>query len=577
MSGNSRAGPPGRNVGGIRIPAALGAGILSLLGFALSPVTGTGGVKAQAVTASVSICVNPTPPIGTKCLPTPPPTPLPSAPRPVLPAPGVVLPGTINNPIGVGAGSLPNPTSSGPITEGQAGMAIFNMRAMPMMSSSDLAKLREGFPDPTVLSPLFMMLADPISNQPPDLAHFQPQPLTTNPQHRAATSGRPLLAQWQDQLLGLLILGLIILMAFRLRARPGAGEPHARRVVVLLPVGLAALIAGTLFAYHAQPLGAFSQSAPGARGEPVNPPADHQGRRGMAVATNDPWRHLLRVESSLSAEHTQLTELEITTKRLVLAASHQDELNREPWSAKRTQQVSGLVAQHLAVQKDYDANLRAEYDIYQQAAQNPAVRAALLAQAHRMGDGVTAIVAHNLSLVAVQAQQDALVNSSNANVSVTAIQPSALAGTRRFVPPATGMLTQAFGPTEFALEPPMEYRGTFYPHFHTGLDIAALQGTPIQATADGVVALVARMTDEHGKPVGYGNFVTILHRDGYLTLYAHLQSADVKVGQLVQQGQVIGDMGSTGWSTGPHLHFEIRQNGQLLDPLINLQSPSAAG
>lgn len=117
----------------------------------------------------------------------------------------------------------------------------------------------------------------------------------------------------------------------------------------------------------------------------------------------------------------------------------------------------------------------------------------------------------------------------------------------------------------------MEYDGIFYPHFHTGIDIAAAEGTPVHAAADGVVALVARMTDGHGHLVGYGNFITILHRDGYLTLYAHLDSVAVKVGQVVHQGQAIGAVGSTGWSTGPHLHFEIRRQDQVTNPLPYLQ------
>ena len=66
---------------------------------------------------------------------------------------------------------------------------------------------------------------------------------------------------------------------------------------------------------------------------------------------------------------------------------------------------------------------------------------------------------------------------------------------------------------------------------------------------------------------GYGNYVIISHDGTYSTLYGHLSSAAVSVGQYVEQGQVIGYIGSTGWSTGAHLHFEVRVNGVANDPL----------
>ena len=95
---------------------------------------------------------------------------------------------------------------------------------------------------------------------------------------------------------------------------------------------------------------------------------------------------------------------------------------------------------------------------------------------------------------------------------------------------------------------------------HAGLDYAAPQGTPILATADGVVV-------EAGQRSGYGNAVQIRHEFGLETVYAHLNQIRVEVGQHVQRGERIGDMGSTGRSTGSHLHYEIRLNGTALDPM----------
>ena len=95
---------------------------------------------------------------------------------------------------------------------------------------------------------------------------------------------------------------------------------------------------------------------------------------------------------------------------------------------------------------------------------------------------------------------------------------------------------------------------------HTGVDYAAPTGTPIRSVGDGVVAF-------SGVQRGYGNVVEIKHRDGKSTLYAHMHTIAVRKGQALSQGDRIGTVGSTGWSTGPHLHFEFRVNGVHHDPM----------
>ena len=120
-----------------------------------------------------------------------------------------------------------------------------------------------------------------------------------------------------------------------------------------------------------------------------------------------------------------------------------------------------------------------------------------------------------------------------------------------------GKITQAFGPTTFVLEPPLGR----YAHFHTGIDVAAALGAPVFAAGDGIVVGVAHTW------VGYGNYVIVAHGSGVLTLYAHLLETDVTPGARVMRGQQIGREGSSGYSTGPHLHFEVRVNGQVTDPL----------
>ena len=130
-------------------------------------------------------------------------------------------------------------------------------------------------------------------------------------------------------------------------------------------------------------------------------------------------------------------------------------------------------------------------------------------------------------------------------------------GLRLSWPMTSFTITQPFGPTNVALEPPYGA----YKHFHTGVDLAAPLGTPVLAAADGVVVAVG-----HGN-VGYGNYVVIAHGGGIATLYGHLLQANVHIGDPLLRGQMLGLEGSTGFSTGPHVHFELRVNDQVVDPM----------
>lgn len=95
---------------------------------------------------------------------------------------------------------------------------------------------------------------------------------------------------------------------------------------------------------------------------------------------------------------------------------------------------------------------------------------------------------------------------------------------------------------------------------HLGVDYGAPTGTPVRTVGDGVVEFAGRQN-------GYGNVVQINHGNARATVYAHLSRIDVKNGQRIEQGQRIGAVGSTGWATGPHLHFEFRVNGHHVDPM----------
>lgn len=129
---------------------------------------------------------------------------------------------------------------------------------------------------------------------------------------------------------------------------------------------------------------------------------------------------------------------------------------------------------------------------------------------------------------------------------------SALAnGTFIWPVPDCTLLTSRFG---YRMHPILGYE-----RFHAGVDIGAKAEDTIIASDGGTVA-VAEYSDS------YGNYVLINHGNGYTTLYAHMSSMAVEAGQAVEQGDTLGYVGSTGWSTGPHLHFEIRYNDEKTDP-----------
>ena len=100
--------------------------------------------------------------------------------------------------------------------------------------------------------------------------------------------------------------------------------------------------------------------------------------------------------------------------------------------------------------------------------------------------------------------------------------------------------------------------------FHTGTDMACPEGTPILAAMSGKIA-------EVGNNRTYGNYIIINHNNGYQTVYAHMSKTIAKKGQWVSQGTKIGLVGSTGYSTGPHLHFMVYKNGNRIDPMTVLK------
>ncbi len=125
------------------------------------------------------------------------------------------------------------------------------------------------------------------------------------------------------------------------------------------------------------------------------------------------------------------------------------------------------------------------------------------------------------------------------------------------LPVDTGFMSSTFG---YRIDP---FNGKT--EFHSGMDYTAPIGTPIKAVAAGIVTLSAEAQ-------GYGNMVEISHGSSFETRYAHCKTTLVKFGDVVKKGQIIALVGSTGRSTGPHVHFEVYKNGRVVDPASYLQA-----
>ena len=136
------------------------------------------------------------------------------------------------------------------------------------------------------------------------------------------------------------------------------------------------------------------------------------------------------------------------------------------------------------------------------------------------------------------------------------VTKSAYVLSSKITAPTTGSVTSLFGER---IHPITKKDG-----FHTGIDIANKSGTPIAAAFSGSIY-------ECSSNEAYGNYILMRHSDNLFTFYGHLESVNVREGMNIRRGEIIGYMGSTGYSTGPHLHFEIRIEGIRVDPAYVLK------
>ena len=214
---------------------------------------------------------------------------------------------------------------------------------------------------------------------------------------------------------------------------------------------------------------------------------------------------------------------------LVLLGEKQETLEAE--KAELEKQIAAAVEVINQLENDIEA-AKAEY------AKAAAAEAAAQAS-------INAIIAQ------MQAEEEAARQEAANNGQDYTGTGSTATGTYIWPCPSCTYVTSKFGMREHPLF------GDERPH--TGIDIGAQAGAEVIAADSGTVAVATYSSS-------YGNYVTIYHSNGDYTLYAHMSSLTVTAGQNVTQGDVIGYVGSTGWASGPHLHFEIRVNGSTVDP-----------
>lgn len=248
-----------------------------------------------------------------------------------------------------------------------------------------------------------------------------------------------------------------------------------------------------------------------------------------------------------------IAESDLKRKLVVQLNTKVKELQQEQFS--KAEEAEILADQRRLIQNELIALQEAERKAKEEA-KRKAEEAARAAEAKRQAEAAEAAEAAREA--AAQEQKQGEVPKAETPKTETSVPetetPSETPDTsvdvdvsRPFHLPVKGYVSSPFGPRNNPL--------TGKPELHTGIDLVNAKGTPIHAAAGGIVLRA-------GSATGYGNVVMVTHlidRQVYTTVYAHLDSISVSAGQTVMPGQTVGTLGSTGWSTGPHLHFELHK------------------
>ena len=439
------------------------------------------------------------------------------------------------------------------------------------------------------------ILAHPLSAQHPDLVHFRPPPGGVAAASDTSPPAAPEATVPTDHWLPIVVTVAALALAAAIGTlgvfHSQRGRWSLRRQLAQIAAPLAGAVIVASAAWAAALFGALwapppTVASPAAVASAMSAGSTLAALRthsfAVPVGTGRMWTSLLSIETALAQQHDQLVadERQITgvTQQISNAASTPTADSRRPsYPGVLKTSLQQLVTDHQTVMGSYNVSLQREYQFFVAAAQSPGTAGELKSVATYQPPDVQRAVTTNLGLVQTQLQQEAQIAAAAA-AEAARLQAAGTAVADLSGPapaldaPVSGVLTQPFGASEFALEPPLTYNGVFYPHFHTGLDLAAPLDVPVHAAVAGTVILAASSVDAQGNLTGYGNYVLIAHADGYNTLYAHLDKIRVTVGQTLQQGEVLGLLGSTGWSTGPHVHFEVRNGSVYVDPAPYLGS-----
>ena len=249
-----------------------------------------------------------------------------------------------------------------------------------------------------------------------------------------------------------------------------------------------------------------------------------------------------------SSSFNQLVDRLITAQEIIQA---DNKLIADLRSQKtEIQQLDDQLAAQRAQQAALLAQQQAERDALQKVKDQQAAALSFQQQLEAKYRAQAELLAQQKAAIDAQVAADEAAYAAEAAASG--------GGTGQFIwPESPHYISQYYGCSPYPFE--LYWPSCPTKHFHSGLDIAEPYGTPVMAADNGVVS-------EYSTCCGYGNYIVLTHGNGYVTYYGHLSGFNVANGQLVVRGQVIAFEGSSGNSTGPHLHFEIRYQGAYTDP-----------
>ncbi len=266
---------------------------------------------------------------------------------------------------------------------------------------------------------------------------------------------------------------------------------------------------------------------------------------------NSEWATLLQsktLEQLLERRHRLRRVYESERQTLMSLKTERDRVNERKLQVETQKNQISLLSQQLLDQKsEYKAEAEVQSDLVGRLTSD---RQALEAAETQLAED-----SRKLAMIIRDRTAPSGTSPRRSRSGITRFGTSRLFGTGRMRQPSNGPITSNFGWRQHPI------LGTG--RFHAGTDFGAEHGSPINAADSGTVIFA-------GWYGGYGNAVIIDHGNGLTSLYGHASELYVVEGQTVRQGQLIAAVGSTGLSTGPHLHFEVRKNGEPTDPLAFL-------